>query len=283
MPTAEQIKAQFPGYQSWNDPNAIVADFNATGGVGKGGGSSSSGGSNADQYVSAIASTISTPPEEYLKANPFYFDEASAKEASTTEYSPYYDEILSDYMKNIDTEKEKAQGDLGRFLSELDRQTQVYTTQNKADLNKNLDTIRQGYMGNGLSFSGFENKDLTNTITNSTNNLNDYLGTNKAKSEQQQADTAYNINQYNTQGANETRDIGREKTTAIEGGVQQRQSEALQQYLYGAKAYYGGDTGLSGVEDALYKQNPSLLTSTSSAGTMGVNATTLPNNNLITV
>jgi hypothetical protein len=34
---ADQIKQQYSGYQSWNDPAAIMADFKATGGAGKGG------------------------------------------------------------------------------------------------------------------------------------------------------------------------------------------------------------------------------------------------------
>jgi hypothetical protein len=34
---ANQIKAQYQGYAGWNDPAAILADFKATGGAGKGG------------------------------------------------------------------------------------------------------------------------------------------------------------------------------------------------------------------------------------------------------
>jgi len=44
---ADQIKAQYPGYVGWNDKAAIVADFKATGGQGKGGPSSSGGGGSS--------------------------------------------------------------------------------------------------------------------------------------------------------------------------------------------------------------------------------------------
>lgn len=37
---ANTIKSQYPGYAGWNDPAAIVADFKATGGAGKGGSTS---------------------------------------------------------------------------------------------------------------------------------------------------------------------------------------------------------------------------------------------------
>lgn len=39
---ANSIKNAFPGYAGWNDPNAIIGDFKATGGQGKGGSTSSS-------------------------------------------------------------------------------------------------------------------------------------------------------------------------------------------------------------------------------------------------
>ena len=41
--SADQIKSQYSGYAGWNDPAAIVADYNATGGAGKGGPASSGG------------------------------------------------------------------------------------------------------------------------------------------------------------------------------------------------------------------------------------------------
>ena len=36
MATIDQIKQAYQGYTGWNDPNAIIADYNATGGAGKG-------------------------------------------------------------------------------------------------------------------------------------------------------------------------------------------------------------------------------------------------------
>jgi len=49
-----QIKQQFPGYAGWNDQAAILADFRATGGAGKGGPTSSSSTSSTPDY-SALA------------------------------------------------------------------------------------------------------------------------------------------------------------------------------------------------------------------------------------
>ena len=291
-------------YTGWDSAGA-AADAKAKGIQTGGSGSSNSNSSSSNPaagYIQAITNTISTPPAEYLKANPFYFDEATAEQASTAEYSPYYDKILSDYMTNINGEIDKAQGDLGRFLSELDRQTQVYTTQNKAQLASDLENTRQGYVGNGLGFSGFENKALTDTTTTSNNALNDYTGSQDAKATQQKADTAYNVNQYNTQGTQEQFNVGNDKAAAIAGGVQQRESEALNQYLYGAQTYYQNDlnpnTGTSntdadvaGVKSALTNSDSSVAdlnvtptaTSTSVNGLSQYQATTLPNNNLVTL
>lgn len=268
------------------DDGRLAREFLGSSGV------SNNSSNPAAGYVQSIVNTISTPPAEYLKANPFYFDEATAKAASTAEYSPYYDKILKDYMTNINGEIDKSQGDLGRFLSELDRQTQVYTTQNKAQLASDLEKTRQGYVGNGLGFSGFMNKDLTDTTTNSKNALDAYTGAQSAKAGQQQADTAYNVNQYNTQGQQETFNVGNDKTAAIAGGVQQRRNETLNQYLYGADLYYKNDlnpaaqaSDVAGVNSLLHLQNPTLgqTTSTSASGLGQYQATTLPNNNLVTL
>ena len=51
--TVQDIKNRMPGYQAWNDPAAIMADYNATGGVGKG---------NAPSGATTVAPTYSGPP-----------------------------------------------------------------------------------------------------------------------------------------------------------------------------------------------------------------------------
>ena len=55
---ANTIKQQFPGYSGWNDPAAILADFKATGGAGKGGQAQTAPGATAGASggdVTAIA------------------------------------------------------------------------------------------------------------------------------------------------------------------------------------------------------------------------------------
>jgi hypothetical protein len=85
--TADQIKQQYSGYAGWNDPNAILADFNATGGAGKGGSTgfsnTGSGGFNFGSFdaqnkdflgqyksaVDAIPTPASLQAEEEAKFN----------------------------------------------------------------------------------------------------------------------------------------------------------------------------------------------------------------------
>lgn len=59
QPTAQQIKQMYPGYAGWNDEAAIVADYLATGGQGKGNNPYALGGNNAPQPVSQPATTQS--------------------------------------------------------------------------------------------------------------------------------------------------------------------------------------------------------------------------------
>lgn len=93
--TAQQIKQQYPGYAGWNDEASIMADFNATGGAGKGGGytpSTSSGGGfdfgsfsaqNKD-YLSQYKSAIDAIPtaESLQKAEEEKFNLPALRETN---------------------------------------------------------------------------------------------------------------------------------------------------------------------------------------------------------
>lgn len=95
MPSVEEIKAAFPGYQSWNDEASILADFNATGGAGKGG---SSSGSSAGSIA------------------PFNFDQQAAEKAAMEELRPYYEKLLTIYNGDVALAKKRMEEDYSRGL-----------------------------------------------------------------------------------------------------------------------------------------------------------------------
>jgi hypothetical protein len=263
MPTAQQLVNQgYTGYQGWSDA-AANDDFNATGGAGKGGPSSGGDGGfnfstptfdpnsipvsqatltpssiNIDDYIKAIQDTLPAPPEEYMTANPFYFDEQAARDVSTAEFAPYYDELLQDYLGEVKLTSEKNRGDTTRILADLDKQKELFFQNNGQEFEKTIRGIKEGYSAKGTYFSGFNNRDQTEAGAANTNKLEGYLNTYGTKKAEATSDDAYQQTVMNTAAANKARDIGREKTASIYGGINTQKDEAIDEYLYGMKTYY---------------------------------------------
>ena len=146
--------------------------------------------------------------QQQFKDNPFAFDEALAKQSSTAEYSPYYTEMLDDYLSGIGIKRES----LGGEKQSMQALTTSGTgTAGKAtrEYERAVSQAEQGFAGSGMFFSGVKQRTLG------------------------QAGVERN---YDLQGQAQTigqkeRDVNREQKTAIEGGVLQRQNEQWKQYL----------------------------------------------------
>lgn len=193
---------------------------------------------NIDDYIKAIQDTLPAPPEEYLKANPFYFDEQNARDVSTAEFSPYYDELLQDYLGEAKLTSEKYKGDATRILADLDKQKELFYQNNGQEFEKTIRGIREGYSNKGLYFSGNNLRDQSEAGAANTNKLEGYLNTYNTKAGQTMADDAFKQTQIKTLAEQKARDLGREKTAAIYGGINTQKDEAIDEYLYGMKTYY---------------------------------------------
>lgn len=203
---------------------------------------SSGGDGSVDSILNGAISSLSglfpkkvTP---YDQVNPFSFDEALAKQASTAEYSPYYQEQLKDYTTGTTRTLQRSQGDLTQTLDQLQKGREYYTGTERRLLEKSLKNTNEGYAGRGLFFSGARGKDIQDINTQYGADTQNY---------QNQYD--YNVNRANTT-ANRTaedtnlaqsqysRDIGRSQETAIQQGILQRKTEAQNQYEIGRTKYY---------------------------------------------
>ena len=193
---------------------------------------------NIDDYIKAIQDTLPAPPEEYMKANPFYFDEQAARDVSTAEFAPYYNEILQDYLGEIKTTSEKNRGDATRMLMDLDKQKQLFIQNNGSEFDRTIRGIKEGYSGKGLYFSGENTRTQNEAGADNTNKLEGYLNTYQNKTGQVRSDEAFTQNQLTTQATNKSRDINRQKTSDIYGGINTQKNEAIDEYLYGMKTYY---------------------------------------------
>jgi hypothetical protein len=193
---------------------------------------------SVDDYINAIADTLPEPPEEYMKANPFWFDEQSATELATAEFSPYYDELLQDYLGEVKLTSEKNKGDALRTLADLDKQKELFFKDNTQDFDKLIRGIKEGYSSKGLYFGGTNVRDQVEAQNDNTNQLEGYMNTYGAKTGQVQSDVNFKNTQLDTLANQKSRDINREKYTSILGGVNQQKDEALDEYIYGMKTYY---------------------------------------------
>ena len=246
MADASWIKANYPGYSSWNDDAAVLADYAATGGAGKGG-SSSGGGNDVDSILkNAIDPIVSMlqASRNYEKDNPFFFDEALAREASKAEYSPYYDELLSDYVSDTERTKSRSKEDLDKILEQLSASKEYYVGRERRLLDKSLRNTNEGYAGNNLFFSGARERDVKElqgeymagigTEQQPGYYLQNYqrnVGEAKTNAQRTASDAELAQKRY-------TRDTERDKQYAIEGGVLQRENEVRDEYEGGRSKYY---------------------------------------------
>jgi electron transfer flavoprotein alpha subunit len=232
MTAAELVAKGFYGYSGWNDA-AAEADFKATGGAGKGAATGGSGSNDptkiaqdfATNLINAQAETIKRETsflDQYTTQNPFVFDEELAKKSATAEYQPYYTELLDDYTKNIDLQKETTRGSskLLTSLQKLDSGTRTNA------YNRAVAQAEEGFAGQGMFFSGIKQKAIGEKTV-------DYQGTeNRAGEVYNEAKAGYDrtLQGYDIEQSQKTRDIGREQETAIEGGILTRKKEALANY-----------------------------------------------------
>jgi hypothetical protein len=229
-------------YTGWGQTGAD-ADFKAKGGQTGSQTSSSSGGGNSVESIvkgmqDYVASLINVP-EDYSIKNPFSFDETLAKTAATAEYSPYYDQMLSDYTSTVERTKSRSQEDLTKTLDQLAAGKEYYMGTERRLLDRTIDNVNKGYAGQGLFFSGAKQKDINQINTEygaQTGEYNRQYQYNVGQAQTAATRTSENIA---TASSMYSRDVGQAKTAAIEQGVLQRQSEAVQQYEIRRQKYYG--------------------------------------------
>lgn len=192
----------------------------------------------ADQYINAIAETIPGLPEKYTEKHPFSFDEEWAKEYATAEFAPYYDEMLGDYLADVETTRKRVGEDETRLLGELEAQKDYYQETQSTRHERLLRDIKEGYSDRGLYFSGERRRTEGEAQTDYQRELENYMrgygyktGGVETRAERQREDLARDA-------AIRERDIGREKQAAITGQVSTLRGEALDEYLYGMGKYY---------------------------------------------
>jgi hypothetical protein len=183
----------------------------------------------ADQIVSSQQELIDRQKsfiQQQFKDNPFAFDEALAKQSATAEYEPYYSELLNDYLGNIGIKRESLGGEkqIMQALTTSGTGTAGKTTR---EYERAVSQAEQGFAGSGMFFSGIKQRALG----------------------QADVERQYGLQSQAQEIGQKQRDVGRQQTEAVEGGVLQRQNEAWKQYLLPKQMAYGREFGGANVSD----------------------------------
>ena len=201
------------------------------------GGVSSGVGDIASQYIASVTAPLKKI-QPYNQVDPFAFDEALAREASNKEYAPYYQEQLTNYVQKMDTTTKRSAEDLKNTLSFLSGSKDYYVGTERKLLDEAMKNSNEGFAGRGLFFSGARERDIQKLKEESGSKMSEYMrgydyNTGQAQTANTRTgeDVALNTSLYQT-------DINRQQKAAIEGGVLQRKSEAVQDYEMKRNNYY---------------------------------------------
>ena len=202
------------------------------------------GGGSANDYMSnsinSYMSMIEALPR-YDEANPFAFDEALAREASTAEYAPYYAELLSDYTSDVEKTKSRSGSDLQDTLKQLQAGREYYTGQQRRAVDKAIKGSNEGYAGRGLYMSGARGQEADRLEGEFQKAYGpEGYQTGQYLANEKKAQTGYNrgIEDVNTAAQRYGRENKRAQDYAIEGGVLDRKGEYITEYESGRKDYY---------------------------------------------
>ena len=235
MTVQELINAGYGGYAGWSDA-AANADFNATGGSGKqtsGSSSGSSGGSDgtisAEEYANKIIEAQKKSIEEetkfleeYTATNPFIFDEELARKSAVAEYEPYYAELLKDYTSDIDLRRGSIQ-DETKLLAKM---KEMDTASRARSYQQAVGRAEEGFAGSGMFFSGNRAKGVGEMNV-------DYTVGEKREGEiynRRQSEYGTQLGALDSDLYRKSRDIEREKKSAVESGILTRKKEAQTEY-----------------------------------------------------
>jgi hypothetical protein len=245
-----QAEISFYLSSQWPDAGKVEGDLRKSIAEGTPMGASLSSGYNTDinsilqTAIDSVTSMIPKPKTPYDEVNPFFFDEALAKEAATAEFAPYYDEMLSDYISNVERTKSRSSDDLDRVLKQLEAGKEYYMGTERKALERAEKSTNEGFAGRGLFFSGMRPNEIKELQEDSAMKTGNYMQNYGYQTEGAQTSYKRGLEDIDTALSQYTRDTERQKETAIAGGVLTRKGEVRDEYEMGRQKYY--DTSLSG-------------------------------------
>jgi len=137
----------------------IVEGFGAGGGSADGRGFFSPANILIQQSIAAYTKQLdeyNKKYNQYTSNNPFVFDEVLKEESAKVKerLDPYYTQTLGDYLQGVETQRRRSLQDERTLLSELQRNTDTYTGNERQQLEDAIDKSQQGFADAGVYDSG---------------------------------------------------------------------------------------------------------------------------------
>jgi len=236
--TDQQFQQIYPGWGRTEAEADAAAHPEKLGGSSGGDGGGTSVDDILNSAISAMTALVPKPVTPYDEVNPFFFDEELARRASTAEYTPYYNEMLSDYVTKVETTKSRSEEDMNRTLEQLEAGKEYYMGTQRRLLDRAVKNVNEGYAGRGLFFAGARPKDIGELEKEYDADKQNYLTDYKYQKTGTKLQNQRGLDTLNTEQETYTRDTEREKKYAIEGGVLQRQGEVRDEYEASRQKYY---------------------------------------------
>jgi hypothetical protein len=240
-----------PAYQGWPRWQALADFYEARGGdmqrlPGQYGDQvrASSGGSQGDvnraieDSFKKLQEEMSSKYQAYKSSNPFNLDQILVEKTQEAkeQIDPYYDETLSNYLTGVTNKMERSTSDTQDLLTQLNADTDAYTSGAKLKLTEAINKSQEGYADTGLFNSGdrLKNEGLLK-VTNQSDmeNFNRNQDYRKNQAETGLSRTIEDLNLAKTQ---DVRNLERDRYTAEQSRAGDLTKEAGQQWVTGFKA-----------------------------------------------
>jgi len=195
-------------------------DFAATGGVGKG---SATGGapSGEGDYMSNLINTLT----QQAVPQALEFDTESARAAAEQEWSPYYDEILQDYLTEAGLFQERSEADIASELGVLGGRREEFM----GDIARQSPIIQEQIGGRaadrGMFFSGGREQEQRQQLEKEERSKGSYEREYEYETQQKALQQQRYVEDLERKRKERERDLARDREQAITGGVETRREE----------------------------------------------------------
>jgi hypothetical protein len=248
-----------------SSPQTTNSSSNNGGGSsgGSGGTSSNAPASSSDSMsqLQAIISgyqsaqnTYNSKAASYYQNNPFNYDQmlATATSDATSALSPYYTELLGNFMTGINSQSALSLTEQQNAVNQLMADQDVYTGQAKAQLQQAMLQAGQQYSDAGSYDSGVRQRTQGQQAVQTAYGLQgENLSTQYQENQQKLAGEQFRNVQVPLQISNENLELTNQKTQAINSLASQDYGNAVNLYNYNAQKAIGAPPG----EDPTQFQN----------------------------